>query len=253
MIDAAVKALVQMGSPAFRSVLLKSVGLAVLLLALIAVGVHRMISWLAGSGQAWLEARYGLAHAPLEILLWFLAIAAGLGLVAGAVFLTPAVTALVASLFGDEIAEQVERVHYPAEPLGAAMPIARALSEGIRTALLAIGVYLLTVPFFLFAGLGLLAFFMATAYLLGREYFLLAAMRFHPAAQARALRKTHQATVFAGGLLIAAFVSIPIVNLAAPLFGIAFMVHLHKQLMGGPRPEILPPRERPPLTSVPRH
>ncbi len=32
--------------------------------------------------------------------------------------------------------------------------------------------------------------------------------------------------------MIAAFVSIPIVNLATPLFGMAFMVHMHKRLSG---------------------
>jgi CysZ protein len=32
------------------------------------------------------------------------------------------------------------------------------------------------------------------------------------------------------GLFIAAFVSIPVVNLATPLFGMAFMVHMHKRL-----------------------
>ena len=40
------------------------------------------------------------------------------------------------------------------------------------------------------------------------------------------------ATVFTAGLVIAAFVSIPIVNLATPLFGMAFMVHMHKRLCG---------------------
>jgi uncharacterized protein involved in cysteine biosynthesis len=38
--------------------------------------------------------------------------------------------------------------------------------------------------------------------------------------------------VYVGGLFIAAFVSIPIVNLATPLFAMAFMVHLHKRLSG---------------------
>jgi CysZ protein len=40
--------------------------------------------------------------------------------------------------------------------------------------------------------------------------------------------------VYIGGLLIAVFVSIPVVNLATPLFAIALMVHVHKRL-GGPR------------------
>jgi uncharacterized protein involved in cysteine biosynthesis len=46
--------------------------------------------------------------------------------------------------------------------------------------------------------------------------------------------------VFVAGLFIAAFVSIPIVNLATPLFGMAFMVHMHKRL-SGPRPELIEP------------
>ena len=45
------------------------------------------------------------------------------------------------------------------------------------------------------------------------------------------------------GLIIAAFVSIPIVNLATPMFGMAFMVHMHKRL-SGPRPELIEPSRR---------
>ena len=43
-------------------------------------------------------------------------------------------------------------------------------------------------------------------------------------------------------MFIAAFVSIPIVNFATPLFGTAFMVHMHKRLAGGPRRELLEPK-----------
>jgi CysZ protein len=96
------------------------------------------------------------------------------------------------------------------------------------------------VPFLLVAGAGAVMFFLATAYLQSRQYFELAAMRFHPPAEAKALRKAHQGKVFAAGLLIAAFVSIPIVNLATPLFGTALMVHLHKRLHGTRRELIEP-------------
>jgi uncharacterized protein involved in cysteine biosynthesis len=33
-------------------------------------------------------------------------------------------------------------------------------------------------------------------------------------------------------MVVAAFVSIPIVNLATPIFAMAFMVHVHKRLAG---------------------
>jgi CysZ protein len=55
-------------------------------------------------------------------------------------------------------------------------------------------------------------------------------MRHHSVDEAKRLRKAHHRTVFVAGLFIAAFVSIPIVNLATPLFGTAMMVHIHKQV-----------------------
>ena len=91
-------------------------------------------------------------------------------------------------------------------------------------------------------------FFLATAYLLGREYFELAAMRFHPADEAKRIRRAHRGTLFVAGMFIAAFVSIPILNLATPLFGMAFMVHMHKRLAGGPKRELLEPAPRPTIT-----
>jgi CysZ protein len=72
-------------------------------------------------------------------------------------------------------------------------------------------------------------------------------MRFRPPAEAKAMRKDHAAVIFTAGLIIAAFVSIPIVNLATPLFGMAFMVHMHKRL-SGPGAQLIEPRRN---TSVP--
>jgi CysZ protein len=162
---------------------------------------------------------------------------------AGAIFLMPAITSLVASLFVDDIAEIVEREHYPAERPGAALPFGIALTEGVKTALLTIVVYMVALPFVFLAGAGFVVFYLATAWLLGREYFELAAMRFRTPAEAKLMRQANGMTVFIGGLIIAAFVSIPIVNLATPLFGMAFMVHLHKKL-SGPRPELIEPTRR---------
>ena len=229
MFDAAIRALTQMFSPPFRRVLLKSIGLGLILIVLMGIGLHRVFSWMATSGAAWAEASTG-AHTAWQILAWVLSIAATLGIITGALFLMPAVTAFVGSFFVDEIAEEVERAHYPNETPGMALPLFRALIEGVNTALLAVVVYLCAVPFLFVAGLGLVIMFVANAYLLSREYFLLAAMRFRPPAEAKAMRRAYRGQIFLAGLLIAAFVSIPIVNLATPLFAMAMMVHLHKRL-----------------------
>ncbi|KJC41979.1 CysZ [Bradyrhizobium sp. LTSP849] len=241
MLDAAVKALSQMISPPMRSILWRSISLALVLIVVLAIGLQRLLSWFATYGEVWLEGLLGPSwHSSLEIFAWIISIAAGLGVVFGSVFLMPAITSLVASLFVDDVAEIVEREYYPAERPGVALPFNQAIYEGIKTGLLTILVYLIALPFVFLAGAGFLIFFLATAWLLGREYFELAAMRFRSPEEAKAMRRDNAATIFTAGLIIAAFVSIPIVNLATPIFGMAFMVHMHKRL-SGPRPELIEP------------
>jgi CysZ protein len=231
MLEDAAKALGQILSPPLRAVLWKAIGLALALIVVVAIVLNRLISLLLGAGSAAVENGLGPhAHMPATVLGWVLSIAAGLGIVVGSVMLMPAVTAFVASFFADEIADEVEREHYPTDPRGVALPLWVAVIEGGKTALLAVAVYLCALPFLLFAGFGVVIFFLATAWLLGREYFDLAAMRFRPPDEAKAFRKHYAGTVFAGGLLIAAFVSIPVVNLATPLFAMSLMVHVHKRL-----------------------
>jgi CysZ protein len=233
MFEDAGKALGQMLSPPLRAVLWKSIGLALALIVVAALGLDRLIMWLLGAGSTAVEHGLGPhAHAPATAIAWLLSVAAGLGIVVGSVFLMPAVTSFVASFFADEIADAVERENYPSDAPGVALPLWLALLEGVRTALLAVVVYIVATALLLFAGFGAVIFFLATAWLLGRIYFDLAAMRFHAPAEAKALRKRNSGTVYIGGLLIAAFVSIPIVNLATPLFATGLMVHVHKRLSG---------------------
>jgi CysZ protein len=233
MLDDAINAITQIFAPPLRAVLWKTVGLALALVVVAGIVLERLIVHLLGAGGVAMESTLGpQAHAPASAMAWLLSIAAGLGIVAGSIFLMPAVTAVVGSFFADQIADEVEREHYPADPPGKAVPLWRALWEGLKTALLALLIYLCAVPLLIFAGFGAVIFFLATAYILGREYFELAAVRFRPPAEAKALRKRNAARVYLGGLFIAAFVSIPIVNLATPLFAMAFMVHMHKRLSG---------------------
>lgn len=250
MFDAAVKALSQILSPPMRTILWRSIGLALVLITVLAIGLQRLLSWFADTGEVWAEGMLGPNfHSTLHVLSWVISISAGLGVVLGGIFLMPAITSLVASLFVDDVADHVEREHYPADHPGVALPVTLATIEGVKTALLTVLVYLVALPFVLFAGAGFIIFFIATAWLLGREYFELAAMRFRSPDDAKAMRKENAATVFTAGLFIAAFVSIPIVNLATPLFGMAFMVHMYKRL-SGPRRELIEPARRSNVSSI---
>src|SRR5258708_674623 len=79
MFDAAVKALSQMFTQPLRRVLLKSVGLALLVIVIIGIGLQRLLAAMADSGATWAEQTAGFApHSVWAALAWVLSILAGL-------------------------------------------------------------------------------------------------------------------------------------------------------------------------------
>src|SRR5690606_29791697 len=121
-------------------------------------------------------------------------------------------------IFLDDVAEAVERESYPQDPPGEAVPILPAILLSLKffgVVILGnvVALFLLLVP-----GVNLIAFFVVNAYLLGREFFEFAAMRFRSEAEAKELRRRHAGTVFLAGFLIAAFLAVPLLNLLTPLF-----------------------------------
>ncbi len=216
MIEAATLAVRQALTPPFRTVLLKTVGLAVLLLVLVGVGLQSALASLVTLDNAMLD--------------WAAAIASALGILVVLFFAVPPVISLIAGFFLDEIAGRVEATHYPADPPGREQPLGVSVLLGAKFAVLVLLVNIGALMLALVPGINLIVWWVANGYLMGREYFELAAMRFRTPEEARALRRDNRVTVFMGGLMIAAFLAIPIVNLATPLVATAFMVHLHKRV-----------------------
>ena len=157
-------------------------------------------------------------------------ILAGIGLALGLALLLSPVTALIAGLFLDDVAEIVEKRDYPSDAAGTAMPLAASISSSIKFLGVVIlgnivALFLLFIP-----GINIAAFFLVNGYLLGREFFEFAAMRFRSPEDARQFRARHAGTVFLAGLVIAGFLAVPLVNLLTPLFAAGMMVHLNKLL-----------------------
>ncbi|MGJ3262306.1 MAG: sulfate transporter family protein [Salinarimonas sp.] len=221
ILASAFAALRQVVSPGLRGILLRSIGLTLLLLALAWAAATRGVDWLLA--QETLTDAYPWID-TLGVVL------AGVGLLVGALYLIPAVSALVASIFADEAAAVVERADFPADPPGTEMALLPSIGYGARFFGLTLLVNLVALMLLLVPVVNLAAFFLANAYLLSREYFELAANRHHSRAEAVALRKRHAGRVFLAGAVIAGFLLIPIVNLATPLFGVALMTHLHKRI-----------------------
>jgi len=221
LIQAAFAAARQVFSPALRRILWKSIGLTIALLALLWLALTRLVSYYLEGHP--LSASYPSLDGYAEFL-------TGFGLLVALVYLLPAVSAVVAGYFLDDVAEVVEARGFPEDPPGRALPLGRSILYGLRFAGLSIVINLAALMVFLIPGVNISVFFIANAYLLGREYFELAAGRFRPMPEAARMRTDHRGTVFLSGAVVAALLFVPILNLLTPLFGVALMVHVHKGL-----------------------
>ena len=227
IIEAAGAALSRLFSPEFRVVFLKSLALTLLLLVGAWFGLKELFDWLA---LPWIDALLPGFPSWAGWLTLVAAVFAGIGLAVGLALLVSPVTALVAGIFLDDIAEVVERTDYPQDPPGRALPALTAFVLSLKFLGVVILGNIVALVLLLVPGVNIAAFFLVNGYLLGREFFEFAAMRFRPEAEAKAMRRRNAGTVFLAGLLIAGFLALPLINLLTPLFAAAMMVHLHKMV-----------------------
>jgi len=227
ILEAARAAAGHLFSAAFRGVFFKTLGLTLLALAAAWFGLKAVFEWLA---LPWLEAL--LPGLPAWAG-WFgvvAAFAAGIGLALALALLIAPVTAIIAGLFLDDVAERVERTDYPGDRPGQAVPALRSLVLSLKFFCVVVVGNLLALMLLVVPGVNVGIFFLVNGYLIGREFFEFAAMRFRPEAEAKALRRRNSGTVFLAGLVIAAFMAVPLLNLLSPLFACAMMVHVHKSV-----------------------
>lgn len=227
ILDAARAAAGQLFTAEFRSVFFKTLGLTILALVAIWFGIREVFDWLA---MPWIDAMLPGLPSWTGWLGLIAAVVAGIGLALGLALLIAPATAIVAGLFLDDVAEVVEKTNYPNDRPGHPVPALRAMVLALKffgVVILGniVALLLLFVP-----GVNIGAFFLVNGYLLGREFFEFAAMRFRSEQDAKDLRRRNAGTVFLAGLVIAAFLAVPILNLLTPLFAAAMMVHLHKSV-----------------------
>lgn len=225
IIEAARAAAGRLFTAEFRGVLLKTIGMTLALLVGAWFGLQALFDWLA---MPWIDALLPGLPSWAGWLGVAAAILAGLGFALVLALLVAPATAIVAGLFLDDIAEMVERSDYPADPPGKAVPALRAAWLALKFFGVVVLGNIVALLLLLLPGVNIVAFFLVNGYLLGREFFEFAAMRFRTETEARALRRRSAGTVFLAGLVIAGFLAVPILNLATPLFAAAMMVHLHK-------------------------
>ena len=232
ILEAARRALADLFSPALRPVLMKTIGLTLAGLIGLWFALDALADWLA---LPFVDDLVGMLPEWAGWLSAMAAVLVGVALALALALLLGPAAAIVAGLFLDDLAERVEARSYPGDALGSALPLATSIAHsvtffGVMLVGNLVGLILLLVP-----GVNLIAFFMINGSLLGREFFEFAAMRFLPPAEAKGLRRRHSGTIFLAGLLVAAMLAVPVLNLFAPFFGAALMIHLHKLITSDTR------------------
>lgn len=231
ILQAFLKALAQLDDPRFRRVLAKGIGITLLVLFGFATLLVWGSGWLVGDSLTvpwigeitWVDNVLSWAMVPVTVVL--------------SIFLMVPVASAVTGLFLEDVAQAVEDRHYP--HLGQAQTV--SLGEAIRDGLGFLGVLALAnivalVLYLLFAPFAPFIFWGLNGFLLGREYFILAAMRRVGRIEAKRLWRRHIVTVWIGGVLMALPLSIPLVNLLVPVLGAATFTHVfHRLTAQGPR------------------
>ena len=221
------KALGQIGDPRFRQVLFLGIALTIALLIGATAGLFYLLQMLTG------EATYIPMIGEVTWLGDFLSWGAVGFMLLLSVFLMIPVASAITSMFLETVAGAVEERHYPhlppAEPIG--------FYDGLRDTVNFLGVLILAnilalVLYAIFSPAALFIFWGLNGFLLGREYFTLAAMRRVGRAQAKVLRREHAGTIWLAGTLMAMPLTVPILNLVIPILGAATFPHIYHALVG---------------------
>jgi len=227
ILDAARLALANLLAPETRRVFWKVLGLTIFVLAVLWFTLREsFIAWVL----PWFADYVPAVPDWAGWLAFVFGIVASIGLALSMALLLAPVTAVIAGFFLDDVAEVVERRDYPADQPGRALPLGAAIAGSLKFLGVVLAGNLVALLLLFIPGINLIAFFLVNGYLLGREFFEFAAMRFRSPEEARLFRAKHASTVFLAGLVVAAFLAVPIVNLLTPLFAAGLMVHLHKLL-----------------------
>ena len=227
MIPAAsfLAALGQLGDRRFQAVLAKGLGITVAIFVAVYVIFVQVVGWFLGDSVSlpwigtvtWVDDAISWGAIPLMLLL--------------SVFLMVPVASAITGIFLDDVAQAVEDRHYPS--LGPANEL--TLMDNIRDSLAFLGVLIganivALVLYIFLAPLAPFIFWGLNGFLLGREYFTLAAIRRVGRDGAAQLRKRHFVTIWIAGVLMVVPLTIPLVNLLVPILGAATFTHLFHRL-----------------------
>ena len=230
MVQGLFKAVGQLGDAELRRIVWRALALAVLVFAVLWGLSWWLLDWAGGGLVAWLGTEGfwgGLIEGLVEL--------GGLAAVLIASFLLfPAAMGMTQGFFLEDAAGVVEGKHYPDLPEAHEQPILEGVRDALSLAATTIFLNVVILPVYLILSLipplNVIVFYALNGYLLGREYFEVVAVRRLTHDQVRTLRRRHRGRLTTAGVVITVMLTIPLVNLLAPVVATAFMVHVFERL-----------------------
>jgi CysZ protein len=214
--DALILGLRELAEPSARRLVLRSVLVAIGTFALLFVMVAAVLVRLDATGPVWLDTLLTIVGSAAALVVAWL--------------LFPVVIAAALGWFAEDIALAVERRYYPDLPPPIGMGVGASIWATVRFSAIALLLNLLALPLYLLPGPNIMIYLALNGYLLGREYFELVAGRRLPWSKVVAMRQRVRGRLWLAGVAIALLLTVPVLNLVAPVVAIAFMVHLFEGL-----------------------
>jgi len=226
MIAAFTRAARQLPEPALRGAVIKGVGAALAFFVALAFAM----SWLVGELSVYVTVSDGWIAGLVEGIL---ALAGGATVLLLTFFLFPVVAISATTLFLDPVIDAVEARYYPDLPAPRNVPVLENLSQAFAFLGVSLLINLVVLPLYLIPGLNVVLFYLVNGYLAGREYLEMVATRRKRLSTLKALRKKRLGRIWSGGAVITVLLTVPILNLLAPVLGAAAFVHLLAEDMRG--------------------
>lgn len=224
------QALGQLGDRRFRRVVFLGVLLALALLFATYVLFIQLVWWLSP------ESVDLPVIGPVSGIETFLGWASLFLMIGLSVFLMIPVASAFTGIFLEDVADAVEDRHYPGLPPAVPLSLGESLRQSVNFLGLVIAVNLGALFLYPFVGPGIpLVFWAINGFLLGREYFSLVALRRLPPGEVKLMRRRNRWTLWAAGTLMAAPLSVPVLNLFVPVLGVATFTHLYHRLASAGR------------------
>lgn len=195
--------------------MLACAALAVVVVLILVVGLTWGAAHLITIQTGWLD----------TLVNWIVGILLGVG----GWFMLPALSVILAGMFQEKTILSVERIAYPDAARRESPPFWSELSADLKFTVWAIFLNLLVLPLYFF-GIGFIVSMLLNSYLLGREFFEIAAGYHIGKPQAKALGQQHRAALYGGGAVLTAMTLVPLLNFFVPIIAIVWMVHVYHGL-----------------------